>query len=305
MTDKPPTLVPVEERIIQFYDDELVAVRLEDGSIYIPMRRICSNLGLTWSSQWERIRRDRVLSEATDRVLVTRTQSDKTRGLERQEMVCLPLKFVPGWLFGVNASRVREEIREKLIRYRRECFDVLWDAFKGEILPAVDPALTPPAESMSPAEHALATIEALHTLAKQQVVMERWLSVHDARLDVAEEYLEMVDGRLDKAAQVVGGHARRLQRIELTLAGGATVTDAQAAAISEAVKALAFELGKKESEKGNPYQRVYAELYRKFKVPSYRALLLESFPAVMAWLVEWWQQVTADPPPFGSGDVGG
>ena len=70
-------------------------------------------------------------------------------------------------------------------------------------------------------------------------------------------------------------------------------------------EALAFELGKKEAEKGNPYQRVYAELYRKFKVPSYRALLLESFPAVMAWLVEWWQQVTAEPPPFGSGDVGG
>lgn len=97
---------------------------------------------------------------------------------------------------------------------------------------------------------------------------------------------------------------QRRQRIELTLSGGETVTDAQAAAISEAVtlaparsagEALAFELGKVERDKGNPYQRVYSELYRKFRVPSYRALPLAAFPSVMAWLGEWWRQVTDRP----------
>ena len=103
---------------------------------------------------------------------------------------------------------------------------------------------------------------------------------------------------------MVGEQAQRLRHLELSLAGGATLTDAQAAAVSEAVKALAYHLGQ-EKDKGNPYQRVYSELYRKFRVPSYRALPAGSFPAVIAWLTEWWQQVTDDPAPFGAHDVGG
>ncbi|MEJ2751084.1 MAG: phage antirepressor N-terminal domain-containing protein [Candidatus Promineifilaceae bacterium] len=32
---------------------------------------------------------------------------------QAREMICLPLKFVPGWLFGINANRVKPEIRER------------------------------------------------------------------------------------------------------------------------------------------------------------------------------------------------
>ena len=168
MTDK-EILTPIEEKKIQFYNDELVAVRLEDGEIYVPVRRLCKNLGLDWSGQWQRIRRDEVLSESVNRVVITPTRSAGERASE-QEMICLPLDLIPGWLFGVQPSRVREDIRPKLIRYRRECFRVLWDAFKTDILPAMDPALAPPAE-MTPAEQELARIEALYNLARQHVEM--------------------------------------------------------------------------------------------------------------------------------------
>ena len=36
-----------------------------------------------------------------------------------------------GWLFGVDANRVKDEIRPKLIRYQEECFDVLHQHFMG------------------------------------------------------------------------------------------------------------------------------------------------------------------------------
>lgn len=45
-------------------------------------------------------------------------------------MSCLPLKFLLGWLFGVSANRVKSEMREKIIRYQRESYDVLWEAFQ-------------------------------------------------------------------------------------------------------------------------------------------------------------------------------
>ncbi len=299
MSDK-EGLIPIEEKTIVFYDDELQAARLESGEIFVPVRRLCDNLGLDWSGQRQRINRHPVLKEAVRGVGVITTPRDAKQHGGRQEMLCLPLEMIPGWLFGIPAGRVVEGVRSKLLRYQRECFRVLWDAFKTDILPTPDPALTPPAEGLTPAERALTLAEAVYTMAKQQVTMERWLAQHDGRLDTVEDVAVTAHERLDKAAAVVGYQARRLQRIELSLAGGAAITDAQAAAVSEAVKALAYHLGE-EKDKGNPYQRVYSELYRKFRVPSYRALPLENFPAVMDWLTEWWQQVTDDPVPFAAG----
>jgi hypothetical protein len=289
----------VEEKTIIFYEDELIAARVEDGTIYVPVVRLCGNLGIDWSAQRQRINRDDVLSDALKGVVITTTPSlADGRGGGPQELLCLPIDLIPGWLFGITASRVREDVRGKLIRYRRECFRVLWDAFKTDILPAMDPALAQHTGEMTPAEKALALAEAVAAMARQQVTMERWLSIHDQRLDATEDRLDVIGGRLDRAAEVVGEQSRRLQRIELALAGGATVTNGQAAAISEAVKALAFELGRREPEGANPYQRVYSELYRKFKVPSYRALPADAFPSVMRWLTEWWQNVADEPAPF-------
>lgn len=45
-------------------------------------------------------------------------------------MVCLPLHYLNGWLFGIDANRVKPELKEKLIRYQKECYEVLWDYWK-------------------------------------------------------------------------------------------------------------------------------------------------------------------------------
>ena len=144
-------------------------------------------------------------------------------------------------------------------------------------------------------------------MARQQVTMERWLAHHDARLDVVEDVATDAHG----AAQAA--HTR-IDVLELTIAGGPTVTTGQAAAVSRAVKALAYKLGQVEPEKGhdshdprggNPYPRVYSRLYRTFSVSSYKAIPLEMFPAVVTWLADWWEDIADAPPPFGAHDVGG
>ncbi|MCL4266099.1 MAG: hypothetical protein KJ069_23015 [Anaerolineae bacterium] len=45
MTEK--ALVPIEQKEVVFYKDTIVAVRLDDGEIYVPIRPICDNLGVT------------------------------------------------------------------------------------------------------------------------------------------------------------------------------------------------------------------------------------------------------------------
>ena len=56
------SLVPVEQKSVSFYNDEIVAIRVANGAIYVPIRPICDNLGVTLAGQRERINRDPVLA---------------------------------------------------------------------------------------------------------------------------------------------------------------------------------------------------------------------------------------------------
>jgi hypothetical protein len=59
-------LVPIQERRINFYGDEIIAVLVEvDGErqVYVPIRPICTYLGIDWASQYQRMKRDDVLAE--------------------------------------------------------------------------------------------------------------------------------------------------------------------------------------------------------------------------------------------------
>ncbi len=61
---------------------------------------------------------------------VTVTLIDSSsRQRHTQSMLCLPLDMLNGWLFGINADCVKPEIRETVLRYQRECYRVLADAF--------------------------------------------------------------------------------------------------------------------------------------------------------------------------------
>ncbi len=120
-------LTPVEQRIVVFYEDELTAVVVDMNGrqvVYVPIRPICDFLGVAWSPQRRRINRDPILSEALTSVTVTVTESG-----QRGQMLCLPIDYLNGWLFGINANRVKVEIRENVLRYQRECYRVLADMF--------------------------------------------------------------------------------------------------------------------------------------------------------------------------------
>ena len=48
---------------------------------------------------------------------------------EGSDMVCLPLKFIYGWLFTINPDKVKPESAEAVIRYKRECYHALFAHF--------------------------------------------------------------------------------------------------------------------------------------------------------------------------------
>lgn len=273
-------LQPVQQKTVLFYEDEITAVLVaaEDGEeAYVPIRPICDFLGIDWSSQRRRINRDPVLSESMMSVVITATDIDpSSRRPQTSTMLCLPLEYLNGWLFGVSAHRVKPEFRDRVITYQRECYRVLSDAFQKT--KRDESAVTPNIVAL---QQVKALGQALISLAEEQIE-------HEIRLSETEL-------RLDEAVVVVDDLSKRVQAVENKLGDPERkVTAAQASHVSQAVKAVAMALSKASGR--NEYGGVYGELYRRYEVPSYRELPASKYKGVMAWLNEWLQSITADSP---------
>lgn len=89
------------------------------GQPFVVLKPIVEGMGLDWNGQFQRVKRDPVLGST---MCVTHTVGADGR---RREMLCLPLRMLNGFLFGVDASRVRRAIQEQVIGYQRECYDAL------------------------------------------------------------------------------------------------------------------------------------------------------------------------------------
>lgn len=263
-------LVPVEQRQVEFYEDEITAVRLPDGRVFVPVRPLVESLGLSWSSQLQRIRRDSVLKSELLSVFVTNTESERGG----RDVQCLPLDYISGFLFGINAERVRDDLRERVIRYQRECYRVLAEAFTEGRLTTDDDLFDLLDNETSEAVQAYKMLQALVKLARNQIVIE---------------------ARLEKHGQTLEDHGRRLETIEADLhQANRTVTEAQATQISQSVRAIAIVLGKKSNR--NEFGAVWGEFYRKFGVSKYRYLPAARFDEALAWLNEFYQSVTSELP---------
>lgn len=256
-------LVPVEQKTVIFYDDEVTAVLVDvDGRqmVYVPLKPICDFLGVDWDGQRQRIRRDPVLSEVVKGAVITTAPSASGRGGGPQEMLCLPLEFLNGYLFGINANRVREDIRDRVIRYQRECYQVLAAAFLE----------TSPSDNTTSTE-------------MQSLIQIREMG--RAIMQMAEQQMALT-ARVDKAAVIVGQHERRLTALERRLSPREAVSDEQAADIAEKVKAVAMELTTIDSSK-NHFQAIFAELHRRFRVSSYKNIRQSQYQPVLDFLDEW------------------
>ena len=271
------TLVPTEQKTVTFYDDQITAVLDENGNVYIPVRPICELLGVDWNGQRRRINRDPVLSEEVQGVDVTSTPGGK------QTMLCLPLDYISGFLFGINATRVKPDLKEKIIRYQRECYKVLAEAFVDGRLTAndgVDDLIATDPDNAAVQAYQMAL--AITKLARQQLAIE----VH---LRNQAEALAEHEARL---REIESDFGTRLEDIESKLSDDAHISDAQAAQLSQAVKAVAMVLG--QQTKRNEFPGVYGELYRRYDCSSYKLLLRKDFEDAMRWINDWKASLETD-----------
>lgn len=109
---------------VPFHGNNLYVVNF-NGEPYVPMKPIVEGMGLTWQSQFEKLKQ-RVSKGITEIVI-------PSKGGE-QSMLCLALRKLAGWLHTISPNKVKPEIRDKVIKYQEECDDVLYEYWTtGEV----------------------------------------------------------------------------------------------------------------------------------------------------------------------------
>jgi hypothetical protein len=254
-------LVAIEQKEVEFYGDELTAIRASDGKVYASLRHLCQALGVDTHGQQQRITRHLVLAEG---LMVCKLHTIQG---ERDTYV-LRVDLIPLWLSGIRASAVNEEVRPKLVSFQKEAASVLWEAFQDGRLTA-DPNFDDLLEKDSDAVQAYKMLAAMTRIARQQVILE-------SRVVSIEARLEDVEARLAPPSHVV--------------------SNSQASQVSQAVKAVGLAYGKQTGR--NEFGAVYGEMYRKFEVTSYKLIPAAKFEAVMRWLSDWYQALTNEELPF-------
>lgn len=91
-----------------------------DGQWWIAVKPICEALGVDYSRQLRTLKSDVFLGSAW---------SLKTMqvGIQKREIVCLPERFIYGWIFSLNSNS------ELLAQYKMKCYEVLYEHFHGAL----------------------------------------------------------------------------------------------------------------------------------------------------------------------------
>lgn len=113
--------------MVNFKGDKLTTI-VARGDVFVAVKPLVKAMGLAWQGQLERLKRSPILREGISVILIP---SGRSGGL--QKTVCLKLSLLNGWLFTIDSNRIKNQfVRNKVVLYQRECFEVLWRYFSGQ-----------------------------------------------------------------------------------------------------------------------------------------------------------------------------
>lgn len=187
---------------VPFYEDTVVLVG-QDNEPYVAMKPVVLNMGLSWQGQHEKLleRFDSVI-----RVILTTGADGK-----QYEMICLPLRKLPAWLYSLSPSRVKPELRDKIIRYQEECDDALWDYWSKGV--ATRPGAPSTTQRIALSRHRLALLKELHRTADRALRS----AIHEQLADVSHS-LGLSVPELDSIGRAEPGTAEIVQEFWQALA---------------------------------------------------------------------------------------
>jgi len=260
-----------------FYGEVFNAYLTDDRQWYLPLQDICLALGLDANGQRQRIQRDEALSDSLVNIPLETPYQDTTR---TREVACLNIRRLPYWLGTIEASRVKEEHRKKIVLYKREFAEAAWAVFRSDMVP---PDLLAEMDTHLPPEE------------------REYLEAMDQMRQVRKK-IDMLSGKLDDELAKVGAELQditgRLGTLEAALVGKNIINAAQARLIQEMIAVVAES---KHAKTKKPKSQCFAEVHEEFKsafqVHIYSILPEEQLEAATTFLGARWAFYNPGQPP--------
>ena len=264
-----PIRRPAEQVAVTIFDLPCLAVRDPDGSIYVSLSDLCTALGLDRSSQLRRIRSHVLLQAGLGRFLV-----QQAGGPQVQDFI--HLQTASNWLVTINAARVTESVRDRLVYLQQHLFDAVWRAFAQLVGlpdgPSSEIEDLDELRQIDPGMRALAEI-----VERQQAMEESQNRARTAWRDVNEQ-LRTLATRLGELEHRVGG----------------TISKGQRGHIYQMVQAwaLARTEGTTQISRSGVFAATWAEFKTRFALARYEDLPIEKYSDAVTYIQDKYFQLT-------------
>lgn len=111
------------EKFLEFNDKKIFFLNA-DGIYWIALKPILDALNLESDRYLKRTKRDHFFSTRLDTMSI---QVEKNGIIQGRKMLCLPEKYIYGWICILNSDN------KELEEYKETCYDLLYDHFHGAI----------------------------------------------------------------------------------------------------------------------------------------------------------------------------
>jgi prophage antirepressor-like protein len=108
------------EKFLEFNGQALVFLA-KDGVYWIALKPICEALNVNYDRQYRNVTDSKVFGPECANLHV------QVPGKQSRKMTCLPESSIYGWIFTIHGDN------PELIRYQKECNDILFNYFHGTI----------------------------------------------------------------------------------------------------------------------------------------------------------------------------
>lgn len=100
-------------------NEQPIVLTHADGKWWVAIKPICTALKVDYIQQFKNLKEDKILSQ----LLCEHTTTGAD--FKQYKMLCLPEKFIYGWLFSINSNS------EELQNFKLQCYEVLYEHFHG------------------------------------------------------------------------------------------------------------------------------------------------------------------------------
>jgi hypothetical protein len=132
MRSKSGELELIQDFPFEFYGDLFVAHLANDRQFYIKLVDVCNGMGLELDSQRRRIQSDEAIS---DKLVVIKADTTYKDSVRKIDVAFLNIRALPYWLGTIDAKRVKPEIYEKVVHFKRSFAETAWQVYRSDLMP--------------------------------------------------------------------------------------------------------------------------------------------------------------------------